>query len=120
MHPYETYLGVDGQLHSVCTKAELLHDEKGLPYAWKIPPLPNVKLVARVPEANPMAIEEHPLRKAYLKVNAAIHHQIREKTRPQDVTYEEAKQMVVEALKGVGLPESEIATIVEKHVAKMV
>lgn len=116
MYPYITCLGVDGQLHSINQEAKLLFDEHGLPYAWKIQPLPSVKLIAVVPEYNPEKIEEHPLRKAMFKYLAAKSHKIFEKQRPQDVTIEEARDMVRNALLESPLIHScEIDSIIEKY-----
>ena len=115
MYPYVVCLGVDGQLHRVNQEAHLLFDEKGLPYAWKIDPLPDVKLLAVVPECNPEQIEQHPLRKAMFKYLAAKEHKIFQKQRPQDVTMDEAQDMLRAALQNENLTSVEIEKILKKH-----
>ena len=115
MYPYITCLGVDGQLYNINQEAKLLFDEKGLPYAWKLNPLPDVKLIAIVPESNPEKIEQHPLRKALFKYLAAREHKIFEKQRPQDVTIYEAQDMIRAALLESGVHPAEIDKIIDKH-----
>ena len=120
MYPYITCLGVDGQLHRINQEAKLLFDENGLPWAWKIDPLPDVKLIAVVPETNFEKIEQHPLRKALFKYLAAKEHKIFEKQRPQDVTMDEALDMVRSALFESGVHRSEIDKIIDKYYSKTV
>ena len=108
-----TFLGVDAQLYSV-RQPELVRDKDGLPVRWDVPALPSVKLIAQVPVGNPMRIEEHPLRKAYFKWLAAKTHQIFEKQRPQDVTIEEARNMVWEWLHEYG-KQFDLAGIISEY-----
>ena len=117
----ERYLGVDGRLHSLKTEADLLRDDKtGLPWAWKLPSLPDIALVAKVPESAPWKIDEHPLRQAWFKYEAAREHKIFQKQRPQDVTMDEAVDMARAALSDLDYSTSEISGFLEKYFPKVV
>ena len=87
-------LGIDGNIYSIQRFAELEYDENGLPLEYKIPTLPSVPLIAKA--FSERELEEHPIRKARFKYLAAKEHNIVEKQRPQDVTIEEARNMVRE------------------------
>lgn len=115
MYPYVTCLAVNGQIYRINQNARLLFDERGLPYVWKINPLPDVRLIELVPENNAEIIEQHPLRKALFKYLAAKEHRIFEKQRPQDVTIDEAITMVREALRPYYASEDEIEKVLQKH-----
>lgn len=115
MYPYITCLGVDGQIHRISQNAQLIFNERGIPIAWKFDPIPDVQLIEVVPETNFEKIEHHPLRKALFKYLAAKEHKIIEKQRPQDVTMDEALDMVRQALIDSGVSASEIESIITKH-----
>lgn len=117
MYPYITCLGVDGQIYRISQNAQLIFNERGIPIAWKFDPIPDIQLIAVVPETNFEKIEQHPLRKALFKYLAAKEHKIFEKQRPQDVTMDEALNMVRQALADSGVSASEIEPIVAKYFA---
>lgn len=97
MNSDEIYcLGIDGHIYSIKRFAELECDENGLPIRYEMPSLPSVPLIARA--FSIQELEEHPIRKALFKYLAAKEHNIVEKQRPQDVTIEEARNMVREWL----------------------
>lgn len=97
MNPDEIFcLGINGQIYTVKRYAELECDENGLPVRYETPSLPSVPLIARA--FTERELEEHPIRKALFKYLAAKEHNIVEKQRPQDVTIEEARNMVWEWL----------------------
>ena len=87
-------LGINDQIYTVKRYAELICDENGLPVRYEMPSLPSVPLIARA--FTERELEEHPIRKAFFKYLAAKEHNIVEKQRPQDVTIEEARDMVRE------------------------
>ena len=93
-------LGIDGHIYSVKRYAKLECDENGLPVRYEMPSLPSVPLIARSFSWNDL--EEHPIRKALFKYLAAKEHNIVEKQRPQDVTLEEARNVVREWLQEYG------------------
>ena len=93
MNPNEILcLGIDGHIYSIKRFAELEYDKNGLPVRYEVPRLPVVPFVAR--GFTERELEEHPIRKAMFKYLAAKEHNIVEKQRPQDVTIEEARNMV--------------------------
>ena len=97
MNPNEILcLGINGQIYTIKRYAELICDEDGLPVRYEMPSLPSVPLIARAFTVR--ELEEHPIRKALFKYLAAKEHNIVEKQRPQDVTIEEARNMVWEWL----------------------
>lgn len=101
MNPDEIYcLGIDGHIYSIKRFVELECDENGLPIRYEMPSLPSVPLIARAFSIR--ELEEHPIRKALFKYLAAKEHNIVEKQRPQDVTIEEARNMVLEWLHEYG------------------
>ena len=101
MNPDEIFcLGINGQIYTVKRYAELECDENGLPVRYETPSLPAVPLIARA--FTERELEEHPIRKAFFKYLAAKEHNIVEKQRPQDVTIEEARNMVREWLQEHG------------------
>lgn len=101
MNPNEILcLGIDGRVYSVKRCAELICDENGLPVQYETPSLPSVPLIARA--FTERELEEHPIRKAFFKYLAAKEHNIVEKQRPQDVTIEEARNMVRQWLHDYG------------------
>ena len=101
MNPNEILcLGIDGHVYSVKRCAELICDKNGLPVQYETPSLPSVPLIARA--FTERELEEHPIRKAFFKYLAAKEHNIVEKQRPQDVTIEEARNMVWEWLQEYG------------------
>ena len=95
MNPNEILcLGINGQIYTIKRYAELICDENGLPVRYEMPSLPSVPLIAHA--FTERELEEHPIRKALFKYLAAKEHNIVEKQRPQDVTIEEARNMVRE------------------------
>lgn len=95
MNPNEIIcLGINGHIYTIKRYAELIYDENGLFVDYEIPPLPSVPLIAHA--FTERELEEHPIRKALFKYLAAREHNIVEKQRPQDVTIEEARNMVRE------------------------
>lgn len=93
-------LGIDGNIYSVKRYAELEYDDNGFPVKYLVPKLPSVPLIAKAFSAR--ELEEHPIRKARFKYLAAKEHNIVEKQRPQDVTLEEARNMVRQWLHDYG------------------
>ena len=92
-------LGIDGKIYSIPSELRLLCDEHGIPIGYEQFELPcDVDFVARSYVNGGNDLNEHPLRKAFFKLWAAREHNIVEKQRPQDVTIEEARNMVLEWL----------------------
>lgn len=109
-------LGIDGKIYGVPSELKVICDEHGLPTGYEEAKLPcDVDFVARSYVHGGNDLNEHPLRKAFFKLWAAREHNIVEKQRPQDVTYDEAYEMARTVLVNCGYTEREAENIVENY-----